>query len=187
LDGSGSTDPDNDPLAYTWVLPDGTIMSGETIGPYLPVGTHTITLTVDDGKGGTDTDTVDVTVMDSTPPSLSVSLSPESLWPPNHKLVNIFASVQASDTCSDSPNVELISIVSSEPDNGKGDGNTNNDIQGASYGTDDRTFSLRAERSGKRRGRIYTITYRATDASGNVAGATDEVAVLRNRGKKKRK
>ena len=185
LDGSGSTDPNGDPLTFTWVGPFGT-WTGETIYPDLPLGTHTITLTVDDGRGKTDSDTVDVTVIDSTPPSLSVSLSPNVLWPPNHKLVSIAASIQVSDTCDESPMVELVSIVSNEADNGIGDGNASDDIQGADFGTDDRAFSLRAERAGRRLGRIYTITYRAIDASGNVADGTAEVTVLHDRGKRRK-
>jgi len=181
LDGSGSTDPNGDPLTFTWLGPFGTL-TGETITPDLPVGTHTITLTVDDGTGKTDSDTVVVTVMDSTPPSLSVSLSPHVIWPANHKMVNITALIQVSDTCDESPNVELVSIINNEADNGTGDGNTSDDIQGASYGTDDRTFSLRAERAGSGRGRIYTITYRATDASGNEADASAEVTVPHDSG-----
>jgi endo-1,4-beta-xylanase len=73
--------------------------------------------------------------------------------------------------------VELVSITSNEADNGLGDGDTSDDIQGASYGTDDRQFLLRAERSGTGSGRIYTVTYSATDASGNATETTDEVTV----------
>jgi pimeloyl-ACP methyl ester carboxylesterase len=168
LDGSGSTDPEGDPLSFSWSGPFGDWI-GQTIYPKLPVGTHSITLTVDDGNGNTDTDTLSVTVADTTPPSLSVSLSPTSLWPPNHKMRPINASIRTSDACDAAPNVKLVSIISSQPDNGVGDGNTNNDIQGASFGTDDRTFLLRAEVSGKgARQRIYTVTYSSTDALGNV-------------------
>jgi pimeloyl-ACP methyl ester carboxylesterase len=182
LDGSGSTDHDDDPLTFTWDWPDG-VMTGETIYPYLPVGTHSFTLTVDDGEGNTDTDTVYVTVMDSAAPSLSVSLSPDILWPSNHKMVDFTASIQVSDSCDDSPMVELVSIISNEAENGIGNGNTSDDIQGANIGTDDRAFSLRAERAGKGFGdRIYTITYEIMDASGNVTDATAEVTVLHDRG-----
>jgi len=96
-----------------------------------------------------------------------VSVSPARLSPPNHKLVPITATVVATDTCDASPVVQLLSITSSEADNGGGDGNTTDDIQGASFGTDDRQFLLRSERSGKGSRRVYTITYSATDASGN--------------------
>jgi hypothetical protein len=73
--------------------------------------------------------------------------------------------------------VQLVSITSNEPDNGTGDGDTTGDIQGASVGTADGTFALRAERSGSGGGRVYTIVYRATDASGNAGTATGYVRV----------
>ena len=87
--------------------------------------------------------------------------------PNNHKLVLVTATITTSDTCDASPDVRLVSITSTEPDNGTGDGDQPNDIQGAAFNTDDRQFLLRNERSGKGRGRIYTITYSATDDSGN--------------------
>ncbi len=65
LDGSGSSDPDTGPLAFTWTGPfpegGGTLM-GEMAMVTLPAGTHTVTVTVDDGRGGTDTDIVEITV-----------------------------------------------------------------------------------------------------------------------------
>ncbi|HET7144092.1 MAG TPA: hypothetical protein VFI68_08750, partial [Anaerolineales bacterium] len=53
------------------------------------------------------------------------------------------------------------------------------DILGAAFGTDDRLFSLRSERGsgGQNTGRVYTITYRATDNSGNNTEATATVKV----------
>jgi hypothetical protein len=62
LDGTGSSDPDvGDVLTYTWTGPFGTA-TGATTTVTLGGGAHTITLTVDDGKGGTATDEVVVTV-----------------------------------------------------------------------------------------------------------------------------
>lgn len=74
--------------------------------------------------------------------------------------------------------------MSDEPDNakGNGDGNTVNDIQGADISTEDYFFSLRAERAGKGDGRVYTITYTATDACGNSASASATVTVPHNKG-----
>jgi len=176
LDGSGSTDPNDDLLTFAWDGPFGTL-TGEVISPDMPLGISLVTLTVDDGRGKSDSDTVAITVMDTTSPTLDVSLSPNTLWPPNHKLVTIDASLQVSDVCDANPNVELVSITSNEADNGLGDGDTSDDIQGVSYGTDDRQFLLRAERSGTGSGRIYTAIYSATDASGNATETTDEVTV----------
>jgi hypothetical protein len=73
-------------------------------------------------------------------------------------------------------------VVSSEPDDAKGggDGKTTNDIQDADIGNEDYNISLRAERQGKGDGRIYTITYEATDDSGNSATASATVTVPHN-------
>jgi hypothetical protein len=120
---------------------------------------------------------------DVTPPRLTVVLSPTTLWPPNHELVPITATITVSDDFDPNPKVELVSIVSNEPDGGLGDGDTSNDIQGAAFGTDDRSFLLRAERSGNGSGRIYTVTYRATDASGNSRLVILQVVVPKNQGK----
>ena len=81
--------------------------------------------------------------------------------------------VTAVVVCDPSPQITFVSITSNEPDNGIGDGNTTNDI----VIIDDFTFKLRAERSGTGSGRIYTVTYKATDASGNyvIASVTIEV------------
>jgi probable HAF family extracellular repeat protein len=102
---------------------------------------------------------------DTTPPELTVSVSPSELWPPNHKYVIVKTTLAATDDTDSSPAIELVSVTSNEPDNAPGDadGNTTNDI----VTIDDHTFDLRAERDETGSGRIYTITYRALDASGN--------------------
>ena len=110
-----------------------------------------------------------VTVVDTTPPHLTVSLSLANLWSRNHKLATVHAMIGVADTCDGNPVVRLVSITSNEPDNGLGDGDKPDDIQGATFGSDDRKFELRSERSGTGLGRVYTITYSATDASGNTA------------------
>jgi hypothetical protein len=113
---------------------------------------------------------------DVTAPAITVVLSPAELWPANHRLVPVSATITVSDDFDSHPSIVLESIVSSEPADG--------DIQGASLGTDDRAFQLRAERLGSGSGRIYTITYRATDASGNTRTARVQVVVPHDRGKR---
>ena len=178
LDGSGSSDPDGDSLSFEWKDGTGQVVgTAATVNLALQPGTHTFTLTVSDGLGGTASDSVVVRVQDTTPPTLSFVLSPNVLWPPNHRLVLVTATIVTSDTCNAAPTVVLVSITSSEPDNGLGDGDTVNDIQGAAFGTDDRSFFLRAERAGSGSGRVYTVRYRSTDASGNTTFATGQVLV----------
>ena len=142
-----------------------------------PLGTTIVTWTATDDAGNSTTDTQEVTIVDTTPPELSVSVSPDRLWPPNHKYVTISATVVATDICDADPEVRLVSVTSNEPDNGRGDGNTVNDI----VIVDDFTVELRAERSGRGTGRIYTFTYEAEDDSGNVTVEQATVTVPKSR------
>jgi predicted extracellular nuclease len=112
---------------------------------------------------------VGLDVCDEIPPTFdTLSLSNSVLWPANHKYVDVAATVVVGDNFDPSPSVSLVSVTSNEPDNGKGDGNTVNDI----VIVDDVNFLLRAERAGGGSGRIYTVTYEATDACGNTATAS---------------
>jgi pimeloyl-ACP methyl ester carboxylesterase len=122
-------------------------------------------------------------VGDTTPPNLEVTLEPNVLWPPNHRLVEVQANISVTDDTDPQPEVTLVSIVSSEPDDGLGDGDTLNDIQEADFGVDDRVIYLRAERSGTGADRIYTVTYRATDDSGNQMETSETVIVPHDFGK----
>jgi hypothetical protein len=132
-----------------------------------PLGTTIVTWTATDDYDNDDSDTQTVVIEDTAPPEVELSVSPEVLWPPNHKMVTVRTDLIVGDVCDGSLTVRLISITSNEPDTARGDGNTVNDIQGADFGTDDREFQLRAERSGRGSGRVYTITYEVEDASGN--------------------
>jgi uncharacterized protein len=109
------------------------------------------------------------------PPTLEVGVDPDTLWPPNHKYVDVTASVVASDTFDPNPTVELVSVTSSEADDapGVGDGATTDDV----VVVDDTMFRLRAERAGTGSGRVYTITYRATDDCGNTTTESATVTV----------
>jgi hypothetical protein len=178
LDASGTTDANGDPLHYSWTGPFGTL-PGKVITVQLPLGVHEITLTVTDGNGpqGTATDVVLVTVQDTVPPELSVQVTPTALWPPDHRMVNIAATVVVRDVCDPNPRVSLAAVTSSEPENALGDGSTFPDIAGVAAGTDDRSFALRAERSGTGLGRIYTARYEATDQSQNVQAVEVTVRV----------
>jgi uncharacterized protein YjdB/PKD repeat protein len=78
LDGGGSNDPNNDTLSYSWSItaaPAGTnstLSSTDTETTELTpdtAGDYTVELTVDDGNGGTATDTVTITA--NVPPSFS--------------------------------------------------------------------------------------------------------------------
>lgn len=103
--------------------------------------------------------------VDKTAPSLTIGLDKTSIWPANHKMVTIHATLNSSDATSGVESVVLTSITSNQPDSGQGD------IQ-ANFGTAATSFSLRAEKS-----RIYTITYTATDKAGNKTATSVTVTV----------
>jgi predicted extracellular nuclease len=110
---------------------------------------------------------------DEVAPALDVSVTPDRLWPPNHGYVTVEATAVAEDNFDPTPEVELVSVTSNEPDDvpGGGDGNTTGDV----VLVDDDTFRLRAERDENGTGRTYTVTYRATDDCGNTT--TDAATV----------
>jgi hypothetical protein len=139
-----------------------------------PLGETVVTFTATDDSGNTATGTTTVTVVDTTPPDLeSVSADPSVLWPPNHKMVELGVFAALADVCDAEPAYAIISVTSNEPVNGKGDGNTDPDWEI----TGDHTVKLRAERSGRGDGRIYTITVLAVDDSGNTSTAEVTVTV----------
>jgi len=68
FDGTGSTDPDGDQLTYTWDFPDGDAASGATVQrTFDAAGTYPVTLSVEDGLGGTDSAQVTLTVVNDAP------------------------------------------------------------------------------------------------------------------------
>ena len=170
-------------MTYAWTGAFGTA-SGVNSTVLLLAESSAITLVVNDGQVASQPDTVNITVEDSTPPEISVTCSPGVLWPPNHKMVEIVPTVTSNDICDASPIIGLYQITINEGekintydpnyDDTLGDGNTTDDIR---IDPGNRIY-LRAERGGTNpEGRKYTITYKATDASGNAAMTSCEVLV----------
>ncbi len=117
---------------------------------------------------------------DTTPPTITLSTDSNVLWPPNHKMREVSVEVVVEDDTDLEPMVELVGVVSTEPFDGQGDGHTEDDIQVDEEG---RIF-VRAERSGSGNDRIYTVTYRATDAAGNVGFGSLDFLVPHDKRKK---
>jgi uncharacterized repeat protein (TIGR01451 family) len=146
--------------------------SGVPAGNIFPVGTTTITYTATDAGGGRATATQTVTVVDRTPPVIgAASATPDSLWAPNHEMVDIIVSYTASDACGSA--ITSLAVASNEPVNGTGDGDTAPDWEIV----DDHHVRLRAERAGNGTGRTYTITITAVDLVGNTSAQNVVVAV----------
>jgi hypothetical protein len=120
-----------------------------------------------------------VTVNDTQAPTITTG-GPVTLWSPDHtyatfNVTDLISSVV--DNCDASVGVGGVRITkatSDEPENSSGDGNTTNDIVIAA---DCKSVNLRSERTGDGNGRVYTITFEVTDASGNVGTATNTVTV----------
>lgn len=116
---------------------------GVPAGNIFPVGTTIITYTATDSAGATTTATQTVTVADTTPPVIGgASATPDSLWPPNHGMVDITVNYTASDICGSI--TTSLSVASNEPVNGTGDGDTAPDWEIV----DNHHVRLRAERAG---------------------------------------
>ena len=76
LDGMASSDLDGHALTYTWTDSDGNIVGtdAEPTVNLSALGTYTFTLVVNDGIVDSGPDTVDVEVVDTTPPDVSAAL-----------------------------------------------------------------------------------------------------------------
>jgi hypothetical protein len=72
LDGSKSSDPQNDPLDYEWTWTGGSA-TGVSPTIILPPGMTTVTLTVADAQSS-DTDTVSITVIDTIGPAIQIEI-----------------------------------------------------------------------------------------------------------------
>ena len=109
----------------------------------------------------------------------SISHSSTVLFPANQSLRTINSTISINGGCS--PSWVLKTITSNEADNGVVTNDIANDIQNATFNTQDNSFSLRAERISQSSGRVYTITYTLTDA-GNSRDTSFRIIVPINLG-----
>jgi hypothetical protein len=148
----------------------GTVTASQNSGTFFPVGTTTVTVTGERLDGTSDECEFDVTVNDTELPVVGTpTTSPNTLWPANHSMVDVTVNYATTDNC---PLTCVLTVSSNEPVDGLGDGDTSPDW----LVIDDHHVQLRAERSGKGNGRIYTITTTCTDGS-NTTVKTSTVIV----------
>lgn len=110
LNGSGADENPADTLTFEWKNSSGSVIgTTPSIVASLPRGVHMLTLTVRDGHGGEATDTVTVTIEDTTPPNLSLSTSSIVVLLPSATAsgasVSLAGVASASDACD--PEVEI--------------------------------------------------------------------------------
>lgn len=169
---SGSTASDN--------CGSVTITQSPAAGTLVGAGAHSITVKATDAAGNHTDKTVTFTVIDNTPPTITLKGNAIALWPPNHQYETVKVSdlvASASDNCDAGvglSSVYISQVTSDEAEKGNGDGNTANDILIAA---DCKSVRLRSERAGNSNGRVYTIKFKVVDASGNVITATAKVTV----------
>jgi K319L-like, PKD domain len=182
LDGSGSSDPDLDPLIYVWTQTNGPPVTlvyspGDTghvmpmfVTPWVSADTPLkFKLTVSDPYGGSSSAYVTVTVINwHTPPNVANAHADVTvLWPPDHKMipVQVLGVVMPSDD-----KITITGITQDEPTNGLGDGDTPIDATIHHYADKDDTVDLRAERSGKGDGRVYRVSFNVADPEASASG-----------------
>ena len=164
----------NNQIAQTDQIPAAkpTSAGQATYTAIYPDGPTTVTVVVNDGASDPITQSTTVTIVDTTPPTLtSLGASPNIFSPPNHKMVPVTISAAATDICDPNPKTKIISVSSNEAGNGQ-------------YQiTGDLTLNLQSERNGGGNGRVYTIVVQATDASGNATTKSVTVTVPKGNSK----
>ncbi len=179
LDGSGSYDPDpGDSIShYQWFDITGGGFTGvgnqavsTAQAPF--GGPYAFLLDVYDGELGSNEHSVNITVVDTTPPTVSSFdySGPACLWPPDHKFVVLRVgrdfTADVTDICDPSPKLIVEAATSSQSVLGGGSGNTSPDVV-----VFPDHICLRAERDGTERvGRTYTVTLAGMDFAGNRSG-----------------
>jgi PKD domain/Bacterial pre-peptidase C-terminal domain len=193
LSGAGSEDPDGDPLTYSWVQESGgnpVVLTGaDTASPSFAApdvngpAELIFTLTVNDGYGGTATDTVFVNVLNRNDPPLVNAAEPTigELWPPDHRLVSV--GIIGVSNEGNPASIVIDSVFQDEPTNAKGDGDTPIDA----FIQQDGTVLLRAERDAKGDGRTYFVRFTATGAGGSASGVVKVIVPHSDKDKKPKK
>jgi hypothetical protein len=120
--------------------------------------------------GGDASNSDDATFTPNQPPDVSeANPSIDCLWPPNHKFVDITIE-GVTDPDGDPVTITITGITSDEPTATiKGAGGAKYAPDADGVGTD--TASLRAERSGNEDGRVYEITFLASDGIAETEGS----------------
>ncbi len=108
LDGTASTPGTGSINSYSWAESGTSLGTGSTLMVSLSEGSHTITLTVTDTGGGSDTDDVVVNIVDTTSPIITCPADVVVNLPLNSTATSMvvnYPAVTATDGCSSSVNV----------------------------------------------------------------------------------
>jgi hypothetical protein len=142
-------------------------------GTVLGNGKYSITVTVTDTAGNSASKDISLKITDRTAPVIqSISVNPNVLANVNNKFVPVTVSAIATDNCDASPECRIVRIRSNDPDC-----DHDRDCDDGIQITGQLTAKLQASHNDGGRRRVYTITVRCTDASGNSSKAEVTVTV----------
>ena len=174
-----STDPGKPTAVVTFApsatdnCPGVTVGSSPVSGTAFPIGTNSVLCVAKDAAGNQTQCNFTVTVRDLEAPIIqSITASPNVLFPPNHTMVLITITVNATDN-SGTVNSTITSVTSSDPTTTTGLGSPSGDW----YVTGPLTLYVRSERIQSGVGRTYTITIQTSDPSGNTKTGTVTVFI----------
>ncbi|HEY7532653.1 MAG TPA: PKD domain-containing protein, partial [Nitrospiraceae bacterium] len=188
LDGMASSDPDNDPLTFTWSQLSGPGVTLSDIHSATPtfvspqvssLTTLTFQLVVDDGFGSTASADVHITLLpvDAPPVCTHARAHPALLWPPDHRLAEVRIK-SVTDPDDQKVKLTVTQVTQDEPQgcttrHRSRDYDADDDeAHGCRHTTPDAIMHrhghvlIRAERRDHGNGRVYQITFQATDGQG---------------------
>ena len=116
-------------------------------------GTDSFTYHVYDDTDSSNVVTVTINIADTQPPTITASVDVNTLWPPNHQMVDVGLHISATDNTG---TATTSFVVLSDEDDGD-----SSDASGS--------LLLRAERLGTGDGRVYLIVITSTDAFSNTS------------------
>ena len=164
-------------VSWTTTDPESGIATSTGCGTQTLTTGLSLTCSANNGAGLTNSAPVTVKIDKSGPAIAGMPGAACSLWPPNHKLVQV-ATVNASDVGSGiAPGTFTVTGISNEPAN---PGEL--DIVITANGSGAFVVQLRAERLGTGTGRTYTLTGTAKDLAGNTVTLTSSCRVPHDQG-----
>jgi K319-like protein len=188
LDGSGTTDPNDDALTYTWTNAAGDVLAeGVTPTVDLGLGTHTITLTVADPHGATDTDVVQIILEDTTPPEVTAELIPVVGRSLKHNKGQFTVRFSCSDACDSDP--ELVSALLNDvavTDGQVVDLRLKSERSSKSDKSEKSKKSGKSDKPTKIEGTSFELVVQCVDESGNIGIATAEPVFAEKSEKRRR-